>query len=64
MSEDADQRPGPCERTAAAAYVAELSSDLARLARRHGLDTLSFILEMARLEAETAAQQSQVEAAH
>ena len=42
-------------REAAAAYVAELSRDLALIARRHGLDTLGFILEMARLEAENAA---------
>jgi hypothetical protein len=38
----------------AAAYVAELSCDLAAIARSHGLDALSYILEMARLEAENA----------
>jgi hypothetical protein len=42
------------DREAAAAYVAELSRDLAAIARTHGLDTLSYILEMARLEAENA----------
>jgi hypothetical protein len=36
-------------------YVAALSSELSTLARRHGLDALGFILEMARLEAENAA---------
>jgi hypothetical protein len=36
----------------AAAYIASLADDLARLARRHGLESLSFILEMARLEAD------------
>ena len=40
------------ERAAAADYLAELSADLALLARRHGFDTLGYILEMARLEAE------------
>ena len=44
----------PRDRVAAAAYVAELSSDLAAIARRHGLDTLGYLLEMVRLEAESA----------
>jgi hypothetical protein len=39
-----------------AVYVAALSSDLAGLARRHGLSTLAYLLDMARLEAETAAR--------
>jgi len=42
------------EREQAAAYVAELSGNLALLARQHGLDALGFILDMARLEAEGA----------
>jgi hypothetical protein len=42
----------PDDRAAVAHYVASLSADLARLARRHGLTTLSYVLEMARLEAE------------
>ena len=42
------------DRAAAAAYVAELSRDLASIARHHGLDTLGYILEMAQLEAENA----------
>ncbi|RDV01801.1 hypothetical protein [Undibacter mobilis] len=33
-------------------YVATLSNDLAVLARRNGLDTLGYLLEMVRLEAE------------
>ena len=40
------------DREEAAAYVAELSRDLAVIARRHGLDVLGYLLEMARLEAE------------
>ena len=47
-------RSGGGERKAAAAYVAELSGDLATLARRHGFDALGYILDMARLEAENA----------
>ena len=46
------------DREAAAAYVAELSRDLAVIARSHGLDDLGYILEMARLEAENAARRS------
>jgi hypothetical protein len=42
------------ERIAAADYVAALSADLAEIARSNGLDTLGFILDMARLEAENA----------
>jgi hypothetical protein len=42
------------DRTAAASYIAELSAELATLARRHRLDTLGYILDMARLEAENA----------
>ncbi len=33
-------------------YVATLSADLAIMARRSGLDTLGYLLEMVRLEAE------------
>jgi hypothetical protein len=44
------------DKAAAAAYVADLTADLARMARRHGLDALGYILDMARLEAENAAR--------
>jgi predicted short-subunit dehydrogenase-like oxidoreductase (DUF2520 family) len=36
----------------AANYIASLVADLASIARGHGLDTLGYILDMARLEAE------------
>jgi hypothetical protein len=36
----------------AAAFIAETMPDLAKLARRHGLDMLSHLLRMAELEAE------------
>jgi hypothetical protein len=42
------------DRTAAASYIAELSAELAALARRHRLDALGYILDMAKLEAENA----------
>jgi len=45
---------GPADRAAAASYVAELSAELAALARQHGLEALGYILDMARLEAENA----------
>lgn len=37
-----------------ATYIAELTGNLAGMARKHGLDALGFILEMAQLEAENA----------
>ena len=44
---------GECDRVAAARYVAELSAELATIARQYGLDALGYILDMARLEAES-----------
>jgi hypothetical protein len=41
------------DRTVVANYVATLSADLAAMARRSGLDTLGYLLEMVRLEAES-----------
>lgn len=41
------------ERPQVAAYIAAMSADLAVLARRHGLDTLGYLLDMARLEADS-----------
>ena len=57
MNKDAgapETRGGPVDRAAAANYVAELSTELANLARQHGLDALGYILDMARLEAENS----------
>jgi hypothetical protein len=39
----------------AAVYIAAMTEDLAALARRHGLGPLGYLLDMARLEAEGAA---------
>ncbi len=40
----------------AARYIASLAGELAKIAKRNGLDTLSQLLEMARLEANQAAK--------
>jgi hypothetical protein len=42
----------PSDREATASYIAAMASDLAFMARGQGLDVLSYILEMAKLEAE------------
>ncbi len=39
---------------AVATYVAAISADLASMARRSGLDTIGYLLEMVHLEAESA----------
>jgi hypothetical protein len=44
------------DRSQAAAYIASLSGELASIARRNGLDTLGYLLDMAKLEAEQAAR--------
>jgi len=51
MAEPAED---PTGRAAVASYVASITADLAVLARRKGLDTLGYLLEMAQLEAENA----------
>lgn len=56
MPEQADHTPSgePNGRAAVAHYVAAMSADLAAMARRSGLDTIGYLLEMVRLEAESA----------
>ncbi len=54
MMTDDDGEVIPGSREEAAAYVADLTSDLALIARRHGLDTLGYLLDMAHLEAENS----------
>jgi hypothetical protein len=44
--------------SAVAIYVSTMSADLAVMARRTGLETLSYLLEMVRLEAESVARHS------
>src|ERR1700688_3659726 len=48
-AEEPSGEGGPDE---AAAFIAETSADLSRLARRHRLDLLGHLLRMAQLEAE------------
>lgn len=40
------------DRDEVAAYLAELTGELALVARRHGFDALAYLLDMAQLEAE------------
>ncbi len=40
----------------AATYIADLTADLASMARKHGLGTLGYLLDMARMEAEILAK--------
>jgi hypothetical protein len=44
--------------SAAAHYIGSLAGELAILARRHGLESLGYLLDMARLEASHHAQPS------
>ncbi len=46
------------DRAMVANYVATMSADLATMARRTGLDTLGYLLEMVRLEAESVNRHS------
>jgi glutamate synthase domain-containing protein 2 len=39
-----------------ALYIASFAQELAQLAKSHGFDSLSYILEMARLEADQVAK--------
>jgi hypothetical protein len=58
MQRRAGGSPQPESPTAAALYIATLAEELAQMARRHGLESLSYILEMARLEADQVAKGS------
>ena len=51
----------PNERLATANYVATLSGDLANLARHHGMATLGYLLDMAKLEAENVVRHTSSE---
>lgn len=51
------------ERTEAAAYIATLTGELAAMARRSGLSTLGYLLEMAKLEAEQSARSDSIDPA-
>lgn len=51
MSDQAHPRDS-VDPAAAAAYITDLLADLAAMARRHRFDALSFLIDMARLEAQ------------
>jgi hypothetical protein len=50
--DEPDRTEGHETPDSAAVYIASLAEQLAELARRNGLQTLSYILEMARIEAD------------
>ncbi len=50
---DITELPGTTAR-----YIASLTEELALLAKRNGLDSLSYILDMARLEADQVSRDS------
>jgi hypothetical protein len=45
-----------CEQTATARYIADITAELARMAGQRQLDLLTYLLNMARVEAEMAAR--------
>jgi hypothetical protein len=57
---DPTEASEPVGRAAVASYVATMSADLAVMARRTGLDTLGYLLEMVRLEAESSIRPTSV----
>ncbi|MDO9413092.1 MAG: hypothetical protein Q7T81_11015 [Pseudolabrys sp.] len=52
----AEPSEAPNGQIAVASYVASISNELAHMSRRTGLDTLGYLLEMVRLEAENLAR--------
>ena len=54
---------GDQDRDQFAAYVAELTAELAMGARRHRLEALAYLLEIAQLEAKSASRQGPPDAA-
>jgi hypothetical protein len=56
MSSRTDDPPGDGGPDEALAYIAENVADLARLARRHDLEMLVRLLEMAQMEAQERIQ--------
>lgn len=51
---DSEEANGQETPQSAALYIGSLVEELAKLARRNGLDALAYILDMARLEADQA----------
>jgi hypothetical protein len=61
LARDVEPADSPSE---AAGYIASLTGELARMARGHGLETLGYILDMARLEADQIARGTQKPTGH
>jgi hypothetical protein len=59
--DDSDGPPDGETPDSAAHYIASLTAELAKIARRNGLDALSHLLEMARLEADQATKDGTTE---
>jgi hypothetical protein len=52
-----DEPPGEGGPDEATAFIAETVADLARIARRHRLDLLGYLLELVQMEAEERVRQ-------
>jgi len=52
QDDDKNETDGEETPDTAAKYIASLTDELAKLAKRNGLDTLSYLLQMARLAAD------------
>jgi hypothetical protein len=51
-------QPGESTAEAAAVYIASLTEELARFARTHGFESLAYLLDLARLEADQISKSS------
>lgn len=58
MSRPEEQTSANVEQTQSAEYIADLTTELAKLARQSRLDLLAYLLDVASLEAKTAARRS------
>jgi len=56
LERDYPERSEPASAHETARYIADLSQEMADLARNSGLDVMAYLLEMVRLEAEETAQ--------
>ena len=52
-ADDGEPLPNPLDPFGTAEYIRDVTAELATLARRHRFVTMAYLLDMARLEAET-----------
>lgn len=52
MTSEPPRKPDTAETPGAVLYIASLTDELSRLAKTHHLDTLAYLLDMARMEAD------------